>query len=809
MLLIGENEQSTEYIEYLKDTKEFIFPYRLHGINDYKDKLYYDGQEWIIEKYIGEKMITGSENLLHGGESNNDYTVIFKNTPIADDVKQGIETYNSDTQIGIANGYKWVSKKLVTNLQEHKTFAITSAGCNIGFKNSELGITSEHTTGEKISLVKAYLRKNNFMVYYLREKPVLFKTGITDPNLLSLKSYNELTHIMYNTVDENIGFKCKFSKNLISTIVNDVNQIESVNSKLDHIKKISDSSPTTKYTCNENGSINIKNSTVGYIDNVCIQGKSLVNVIDEKITPTIVPINNFSYTDRTPKKTYIECATAYTNLNTYQVFATKPGVIKRNTVYTFMVDKYDNFDIKYLSVRRNEITWKQDIKRLKRGNTEIFVFKTNDLPDQRFEPWVVLERGYLTLNVGDFIHVENIIFIEGDYSERPLPEYFENIASMGEDKEMILSTRNGNILNLETTECVTIGNNDGVITKLKNGYSIANTGFGFKLKNIILPRDTELTITADYSGTNKLDMRFYKTLSDDTRVMLASGSDVKKSFKVKTADTDKYEINFYGLWGGDAKTNFSVDNISILTSGEKFQPYEIRNESLNFPVTINNTTTFKPIILRGIPGITYDTIEKLSDGEYYYIQRCGQVTLNGTESADLRHLYVGSASSIFAFVNYPLDVLTTEFADDVVQIVSDTIPSKPSIQIDSNNLTVENFGISARVKGNRGLYITVPNANLPTQNLAGFKTWLREHPVNVIYRLETPIVTELPYDLDLTSYVDNTVVKLDTLPIPEPNMSLTYSPEITRNVSILANKTNNDGDMIRKLYNIIAENLNK
>lgn len=61
------------------------------------------------------------------------------------------------------------------------------------------------------------------------------------------------------------------------------------------------------------------------------------------------------------------------------------------------------------------------------------------------------------------------------------------------------------------------------------------------------------------------------------------------------------------------------------------------------------------------------------------------------------------------------------------------------------------------------VFIRINKERLPSENLAGFKNWLSENPIEIIYELEEPIIEELPNGItlqgfdDTTMYIENTI----------------------------------------------------
>ena len=159
----------------------------------------------------------------------------------------------------------------------------------------------------------------------------------------------------------------------------------------------------------------------------------------------------------------------------------------------------------------------------------------------------------------------------------------------------------------------------------------------------------------------------------------------------------------------------------------------------------NETNTWRKPIIR-----EWDTIEKHSDGKYYYHVRSGEIVLNGSENWQL------SSSD-----NYGDTTLGFQFNNDILpsgDLMSDnfisTIGASPLYNNRELEVILASFSKST-------LFIRIKSSKLSTQDVNGFKQWLSENPTTVVYQLAEERVYEC-VNIDLISYLNSTNLEINS-----------------------------------------------
>lgn len=215
---------------------------------------------------------------------------------------------------------------------------------------------------------------------------------------------------------------------------------------------------------------------------------------------------------------------------------------------------------------------------------------------------------------------------------------------------------------------------------------------------------------------------------------------------------DKFKIESFNI-------NYNANMTNLVISKENIS-YE------NFIINIKKALykdidgTWKKPTLR-----QWDSIEKHSDGKYYYHKRSGIVTYNGSENwiIEVRNNIVRGTVSLNCFYN--IAPICDKFKGEVF-----------------NDSDYEYAGIG----GSDNIFLGISKTKLSTQDLQGFKLWLQQNNVNVVYKLKVEQIFECT-PIDLISYDSQTNYSIECGPI-YPKTTLKVNSYLGNVVSILKDK---------------------
>ena len=163
------------------------------------------------------------------------------------------------------------------------------------------------------------------------------------------------------------------------------------------------------------------------------------------------------------------------------------------------------------------------------------------------------------------------------------------------------------------------------------------------------------------------------------------------------------------------------------------------------------TQTWEKPILR-----QWNSIEKHSDGKYYYHKRSGEVVLNGSDNS--MGLWIESSMNssltdckVFILENFTNNhpYIEKNNTSSISKIISDKFNAISVIET-TNLLNALREGISV-YNSDSQLRFVINSSKLSTQNLEGFKAWLQANPTTVVYQLAEEKVYECT-NIDLITY---------------------------------------------------------
>ncbi|MGL4453797.1 MAG: hypothetical protein ACRCTZ_21790 [Sarcina sp.] len=177
----------------------------------------------------------------------------------------------------------------------------------------------------------------------------------------------------------------------------------------------------------------------------------------------------------------------------------------------------------------------------------------------------------------------------------------------------------------------------------------------------------------------------------------------------------------------------------------------------------------------------WDSIEKHSDGKYYYHKRNSNSTLNGNEN----YTSVNPGVNTLAFVKNISDK-----KNGLLNIISDKFSIKDVYNTDEEGIRGYNSSNDIMIRINKN--------KLSSQDVQGFKTWLQSNNINIQYEASQEQVFECT-PIDLISYDTQTNYSIECGPI-YPKTTLKVNSYLGNVVSILKDK-------VSYLENMLVEGL--
>ncbi len=166
----------------------------------------------------------------------------------------------------------------------------------------------------------------------------------------------------------------------------------------------------------------------------------------------------------------------------------------------------------------------------------------------------------------------------------------------------------------------------------------------------------------------------------------------------------------------------------------------------------------------------WDTVEKHSDGRYYYHKNSEEIVLNGNEHWQTMGL---SATGLGDYLGVFIPISNGKITDIKTNYVIDTHGfSDLELNTINNNGCM---GEAVNIHSNGNFYIRIAKSRLETQDIEGFKKWLQANNVTVVYQL----AQEEIYDctpISVASYKGDTIYQIESGSIsPHSSFELDYT----------------------------------
>ena len=342
----------------------------------------------------------------------------------------------------------------------------------------------------------------------------------------------------------------------------------------------------------------------------------------------------------------------------------------------------------------------------------------------------------------------DIILLEGNYTNKPIPQYFEGLKSVGEKEN---------------------GNHKFSIASFNNGNVIVNptykTGFYVSLNNGVEQ------VNNDYSCTDFIRIESNKKIRViNTNFNIAFYNKDKKNIPIKVQDLSGRDTDFTTITPKESYyVRFSTANNAIGTEG-CFYGDNIGDINTEIRIDKKEISLNEP--LRGIPNGVKDTIEKIN-GEWKIVRRCGEVVVDGTDY--VVHDFPPSQNTTIAFAvkqGTHLNVdNTSAISDKFINVYGDNYwnDDKECFMSADSNL------FKFRITRNK----------LESEDEAGFKKWLSQNPTKIIYELATPIIESIS-PVTLQCWKNGTIFIDEVLPVETTHtVALNKPAQIKRNIEEL------------------------
>ena len=737
--------QATPYEPYVEDKLTILSPVQLEKVGDVADRIIEKDGVWGVEKNVKTYRLPSVDSLANNQSQGNTNLFTLLTLPNA--------MFTGTSGNIMCTHYK----------EDINNWSSDVVGCKL-YSNLNFNIRVLKTEIPDIQSMRDFLLKNNVSVKYPTTKPQFIP--LPHSQQVKLRTFANKTNISFLTEIEGT-IKAQVPKSLGATVNTHTEQISNLNKELDRVKKLEESTVSTVTT--ESDFTTVEATSNGYFEDVKLEGKTLVNLWGSKSS-------DFKFSGQTSFNPTTQCIEYTSTENRFSNCFTKNTTqYKPNTKYTLIVNVLENTFTSTSQILKvssgsgggADLGVSGDTRNIIGGFIGVQIFTITTLSDLSNSNIAI--RTYVDnfdSEVGAKLKFQMII-LEGDHTQNPPNEYIEGLKSVGDGTdEIVVSSVNENLFDLTGEfDMLPSDTNKATYTSSNNSITIKSFDWVGYYGHIIPVKKGKLYYSFDITyhalvviiDSNGNELKELVN-NNQTNVATLKGSlDISENSYIKIQYRYRTADNLEG----------TVSNVCISQKAQEYIPHQSDKKRLLF--YNNETQTWEKPILR-----EWDSIEKHSDGKYYYHQRSGEVVLNGSE--EWGEFPKPFENTIAFQLHMPLVKHTTD-----VGIVADKIQGVSHLKV--NNEDVE--GISLW-DSQSFIRFRINKSKLSTQDVQGFKQWLQANNVTVVYQLAEEKVYECT-NIDLITYANETnyIVESGVL---SPKTTLKVHNNISNVVSLLQNK---------------------
>ncbi|MDK0576497.1 hypothetical protein P5F02_05630 [Clostridium perfringens] len=481
----------------------------------------------------------------------------------------------------------------------------------------------------------------------------------------------------------------------------------------------------------------IENTVNGMTTDMIIKGKTLVNVIPKGFKSYKYLATGFSF----------EGDTFVINGLTsgYQTLFFKDFIFKPNTKYTVIANVEEislrNEDWRILSVGEGDGADKQNAYPSNNPTTTGIYKESFTTPNVDITDAQIFTRPSAN---GKSVKIKWLMVLEGDWTNKTIPQYFEGIKSFGqqEDKISILPTgknlakldlSNKNITPFEDgyrLDCLALYRGDEDIFDLKGKYK-ENTQYVLSYYGKIL----------DNSNANNYRIRVYYTDNTYTDGVVTGNKYEKRIIKTLSGKTVYKIIGYYGAMNGD----FIVKDVMLEegTQATQYEPYKCNKKDILIKEPLRSVGNIQDVLYEDNGQVKINRYSK-------------QYLITGDENIQTNSNFYTNKTLFFFF-----DLQNANKKSSSINICN-RFPSYPT---DMRGIIKNQQGEGCFIGDNNSglVQFYINKDKLTTPNVDGFKEWLKANPTTIVYQLATPTVeiVENCVDINLKTFGEKTYVSFE------------------------------------------------
>ena len=723
-------EPITEYEPYQEDKLTILSPVQLEKVGNVRDRIIEKDGVWGVEKNV-ETIIVTSGNTIN------------KSIETANHIRFDIILPN------LTDGEQLICNRLVW---EHSNN--DKSHCWQGVSQIAIFIPKVELETYDVEGCKKWIDKQNELFFMKATKTSQF-TPLPHDQQVKLRTFANKTNISFLTEIEGT-IKAQVPKSLGATVNTHTEQINNLNKELDRVKKLEESTVSTVTT--ESDFTTVEATSNGYFEDVKLEGKTLVNLLPSETIKNVQKDNeNFIITD-----TWLQLG----------IWDKTP--IKPNTTYTIIVnviEKPNNVSVR-LQNNSNYIGVGNTPQGDMSVGINVFTSTTTsvDIVDNTSHNYL----GFMCSGFTEGQRVvisKNMVLLEGDHTQNPPNGYIEGLKSVGQGTDEIVVSSVYNKRNLIDLKTV---NQDWGGGKFETNISSNNLNYhSCEAFDVSFLRNKQI-----YGGLFRDGVLYSSTMN----FVCIFGEDKKQigdRFSFGNAgyivpSNAKYMRLMCYSGSGNTLEYINRDKycISLIPFKDK-EPYTPHISDKKRLLYYNNETqTWEKPILR-----EWDSIEKHSDGKYYYHKRSEECVLDG--NVGTFNVSVIENNDYIRWYRATNTIIPKAKVGG--RIICDTLNNETYAKLETR--TCEGIGIKNQTPTDLG--VTVLKSRYSATTNTELNSQLASKPITFIYEINEEVYECTNIDLITCSGETNYIVESGAI---VPKSTLKVHNNISNVVSLLQKK---------------------
>ena len=492
-------------------------------------------------------------------------------------------------------------------------------------------------------------------------------------------------------------------------------KFNSLDERIDHeVDRLNKKIDITMLQQEDKGSHIIENTVEGVTSDMVVKGRTLINIHPKSIYRFNAPSSEANkYTQDKSENSVIANITEEIASWCYvDCGAVNRNMLKPNTKYT-VAGEFKGIESIVLmdGAGQYSITNQATISDNRAVVQTKSLEEINKIPSETR----IIIYCYNEKTVGT-VSAKNAMILEGDWTNKPIPQYFEGIKSFGQQEDKISILSHGKNL----------FNNYFEVGTLSGGNAIIDPQI-FRTKDFIRVNGGTNYIFSTSNSSNSIVKVYY----DENKKWINDDITRKNSF------TTPSNCGYVKLRTFLADSQLDWINESYMleegTQATSHQPYISNKKDISLQEPLRSVNSICDLIS--------------SEGNPKEVRYIKQYTFNGNENMKLSGAQPDSGLYLRVWVTELTDI--KEYSS--VNVMCNNIPSK----------YMGNVPNEEGIEVSNGIDIQILKSKLSSPDLEGFRDWLKKNPTTVIYQLATPVITPLYENINLKTFGERTYVSFE------------------------------------------------